>query len=297
MPGNKLNEFVMKADKASKTAQYMALFRALETARTPDDRIFTDPDAIRFLDPVLQFAARLSSLPPLRMLIEQYIQRKVPGALSSGVARTKYIDDILFKAMASGLRQVIILGAGFDTRALRLDFLQAVPVIEIDHPNTSYKKLKILADALHGNISYLQIDFNVQSLTQLSEKKSINYNIPTAIIWEGVTNYLSADAVDSTFAWIRKFARGSYVIFTYVHADLLTSPDKFFGGKKLLKGLAEIDERWTFGFRPGQLSAYLTKYNLELMEDLGAEEYRARYLPQRNQRGYEFYRTAYAVSY
>ncbi|HYC28246.1 MAG TPA: SAM-dependent methyltransferase, partial [Chitinophagaceae bacterium] len=131
----------MKADKASRTAQYMALFRALETNRQAGHRLFADPYAISFLDRRLRLTAHCTNIPALRNWISRIIQKKIPGALSSGIARTKHIDDVLRHAIKTGVAQLIILGAGYDTRALRLDFLQHIPVIEIDHPNTS--KLKV----------------------------------------------------------------------------------------------------------------------------------------------------------
>src|SRR5690349_11375240 len=114
----------MKIDKASRTAQYMALFRALETRRNQGDRLFTDPYAVHFLDRRLRIVARASKIPVLRSFIARTIQNKIPGAFSSGLARTKYIDELLQQNISGGTEQVLILGAGFDTRAMRLDFLK-----------------------------------------------------------------------------------------------------------------------------------------------------------------------------
>src|SRR6185369_4962379 len=130
----------MKADKASQTAQYMALFRALETTQPANKRLFIDPYAVSFLDGKLNWAARLSFL----SFVRNYVQNNI--------------------------QQVIILGAGFDTRALRLDYLSNIPVIEIDHPNTAQKKTSILKKTLGhlpNHIHYWQIDFNKESLQEL----------------------------------------------------------------------------------------------------------------------------------
>ena len=75
---------------------------------------------------------------------------------------------------------------------------------------------------------------------------------------------------------------------------MLTNPDSFLGGEKLLNDLEKIEERWTFGFVPDQLSGYLKKFDLLLLEDLGATEYRNKYLSGRSEKGYEFYRVAFA---
>jgi methyltransferase (TIGR00027 family) len=148
----------MKANTASLTAQYMALFRALETKRNKRNRLFSDPYAIHFLDRRLQTISKFSSLPFVRNGISKIIQRKMPGAYSSGLARTKYIDDLLRQTITNGAHHVIILGAGFDTRALRLDFLRGIPVTEIDHPATAGFKINILKKIngrLPENVRYL----------------------------------------------------------------------------------------------------------------------------------------------
>jgi methyltransferase (TIGR00027 family) len=287
----------MKADKASRTAQYMALFRALETKRPAGKRLFTDPFAAGFLDIKLQLVTRLMPVPGIHQYVYHTIQRKIPGALSSGIARTKYIDDLVQRSIDRGAKQLIILGAGFDTRALRLGCLQHIPVIEIDHPNTAALKLKVLKHKLGelpAHVRYLQIDFNTQSLDELATHHGIDFSLPTLFIWEGVTNYLVKAAIDNTFAFVQRFATGSAIIFTYVHQQVLDEPSAFTGGKKLLSDLESIQERWTFGFYPHELPAYMKTFGLTLTEDKGAAEYRQQYLPERTQPGYEFYRVAYA---
>jgi methyltransferase (TIGR00027 family) len=287
----------MKTEAASRTAQYMAFFRAMETARPQAERIFTDPYATAFLDAALKLAVTISALPFARKLIENYIQRRIPGAYSSGIARTGYIDDLLKQSVNSGIKQVVILGAGFDTRALRLDFMKSTPVIEIDHPNTAELKIKRLKEVLGSlpeNVKYYQIDFNKQSLQSMAEERQLNFSIPTTVIWEGVTNYLSVEAVNSTFRFIENFAPGSHVIFTYVNQLMLDKPDSYFGGAKLLHDLAAIEEHWTFGLNPESVPGFLKNFQLTLIEDFGAAEYRKRYLPQRQRKGYEFYRVAFA---
>lgn len=288
----------MKTDKTSRTAQYMALFRAMETELDSKDKLFSDPYAIHFLEAKLRFAARMFKYSIIRKYIRNKIQKKIPGAFSSAIARTKYIDDLLESTIAKGVKQVIILGAGFDTRALRLAFLESIPVIEIDHPNTSNFKTttyKNRIDQLPKNIEFYQIDFNKQSLEELAEQHNFDFTKPTTVIWEGVTNYLTEDAIKNTFGFIKKFTANSYVIFTYVHKEILENPGAFLGGEKLLKDLDKLEEKWTFGFHPEELTNYLKSFDLMLIEDMGATEYRSKYLPDRAEKGYEFYRVAIAV--
>ncbi len=286
----------MKEDKASRTAQYMALFRALETARPQGTRLFNDPYAISFLDKKLKRTTQLTRIPFVRALVHKIIHRKIPGALSSGLARTKYIDDLLLYAVNNGAEQVLILGAGFDTRGLRLGFLRDIPVIEIDHPNTSTHKVNVLKGLgkLPDNVIYHQLDFNKESLDDMLGWNPIDLKKSTAIIWEGVTNYLTASAIENVFRFLSRFSGGSYVIFTYVHRMVLDNPQSFYGAEKLLSDLEKIEERWTFGFRPEELKDYLNDFNWALLEDKSAVEYRRKYMPRNTEKGYEFYRVAFA---
>ena len=290
----------MKKDTASKTAQYMALYRALETRRPKNRRLFTDPYAIHFLDRGYRLACKLSSVPPVERLFYFLIQRRIPGALASGLARTRLIDDMLDLSIREGTRQVIILGAGFDSRNLRLASLQKLPVIEIDHPDTARRKLKILhahIPSLPSNTRYLSIDFNRQSLEELLRQEKVDLSIPTTLIWEGVTNYLQQEAIDAVFALAGRMAKGSSVIFTYIDKRVLEDPAAFFGAERLIRDLNGIEERWTFGFSPRELPSYLASHGMTLKEDAGAAEYRQQYLPERKSilKGYEFYRVARAI--
>jgi methyltransferase (TIGR00027 family) len=110
----------MKEGRASRTAEYMALFRALEATRSAGRRVFEDRFAAAFLSPQLRLVVGLSRVPGVGALVRAYIDRRWPGARTSAVARTRFIDDAAKEALGSGIEQVIILGAGFDARAYRI---------------------------------------------------------------------------------------------------------------------------------------------------------------------------------
>ena len=138
----------MKKDTPSRTAQYMALFRAIESVRSKNQRLFYDPYAVNFLDRGLKLVVKSSSIPLIGDITTKIIERQAPGAFSSGVARTRYIDDLLKKTIKNGVKQVIIFRAGFDTRSLRLNFLKNIPIIEIDHPDTAQFKIKVIDNSI-----------------------------------------------------------------------------------------------------------------------------------------------------
>ena len=96
----------------------MAFFRAIESARSPSKRLFDDSFAVGFLRPSLRVLVYLSEIPIFGGIVPWLIDTKwVAGACPVGVARTKLIDDKLTEAIKQGTKQVVILGAGYDTRA------------------------------------------------------------------------------------------------------------------------------------------------------------------------------------
>jgi methyltransferase (TIGR00027 family) len=279
----------------SQTAANMALIRALETAKPAEQRLFADPFAWRFL-PLWQRGLILATrFPPWRRMIEKIFDRKAPGARTSGASRTRLIDDWTCEAVRGGVEQVVIMGAGFDYRALRLKELRAASVLELDRSEMIVLKSRLLASAHAGHVLRVPIDF----LTDKPEDRLLEYGYSrrarALFIWEGVTNYLDEASVDAAFEMFARAAPGSRVIFTYVHVDAISGRFAAPGLANLLARLRRIGETWTFGFRPEAVPGYLARRGLRLVEDLGAAEYRARYWPPAKQpEGYEFYHAVLA---
>jgi methyltransferase (TIGR00027 family) len=289
----------MREGKASRTAEYVALFRAIESSLPAHRRLFEDPFARRFLRPSLAFVAALCRVPGAADFVSGFIDRRWAGARSSAVARTRFIDDALGAALARGIDQVVILGAGFDSRAYRLPGLKRVTVFEVDHPDTLARKRYVLRRAsIHvpSQVRFVGVDFNAADLDHVMAEAGYSKLVRTFILWEGVTNYLNEAAIDTTLRWCAQAATGAQVVFTYVDRAVVDDPRAFTGTERLFTTLKAAGEQWTFGLDPAHLASYLTQRGLELESDVGSVAYRARYLPQggRIMRGYEFYRIAVA---
>lgn len=287
----------MTADNSSKTAEYMALFRALESKRSSRTRLFSDPLATDFLRPSLKRAALLARFPGGATLVEKIADRRIPGARTSAIARTRLIDDLLAEGVGDEICQIVILGAGFDCRAYRLPVLNGRDVYEVDHPLTLDRKrtqLKKRFGKLLHNLHYVPIDFNRESLGSTLQQAGLKDSAKTVFLWEGVTNYLTAEAVDSVLRYVAGFPSGSRLIFTYVHSGILDGTVNFYGAERLLADVAELHEPWTFGMDPDEVSRYLRERGLCLMVDMGASEYRKRCFGSGadDMRGYEFYHVA-----
>lgn len=282
-------------DHASHTAAHVALFRALESAR-PTARLFDDPYAARFLPMTYRTIAWAAQWPPVRRHIEQYIDQRWPaGPRASAIVRTRFIDDLVLDAVTDGATQVVLLGAGYDSRAYRLPALATTPVIEIDHPATQQAKMRVVRARIpadrRAHVRFVPVDLSWQAL----DAAALDTAARTVVIWEGVTNYLTADAVDTTLRSLAgTLARGSRIVFTYVDRSGLDGSGGFAGLEEWHAEVRRRGEPWTFGFDPASLPSYLADRGLRLMLDLTARDAAARYLSPlgRNEPTAEFYRIA-----
>ncbi len=232
-----------------------------------------------------------------RRLAELLLDRNAPGARAAGIARTRWIDDETTAALQTAA-QLVLLGAGFDTRAYRLPSARRATTFELDRPETSLAKqaaLMAAAGPLPEDVRFVPIDFNRQSFAEVLHQAGFDPMRPACFIWEGVTNYLFAEAVDAVLREIRQAAAGSVLLFTYVHRAVLEQPQQFFGAEKLMCRLQSYGEPWTFGLDPEEIAAYLGSRGLRLMKDAGvAEVWQNAGRPPSAVHGYEFYRLASA---
>src|SRR3984957_3985000 len=267
----------MNGKRASRTAEYMAVFRAMESARREGPWLVVDPFAERFVGAGLRRAVSASRWGGFTALVNRYADWRLPGAQTSAIARTKLIDDALVETLREEVSQVVILGAGFDCRAYRLPAMEGAKVFEVDHPSTLARKLEVLLEILPEipeTVRSVEIDFNREMLPEVLARAGFQLSRPTVFLWEGVTNYLTAEAVDSVLRFVASCRGGSRIIFTYVDAGVLDGSARFEGGERLLKDVARLGEPWTFGIVPGELAEFLGWRGICLDGDWSAEEYR-----------------------
>lgn len=289
----------MREGHSSRTAEHNALFRALESSLPESKRLFEDPLARTFLTWPLSLVARLAAVPGLRELVPWFIDSRWPGVRSSVVARTRLVDDAIAASLGEHTEQLVILGAGFDSRAYRLPRLRGINVFEVDHPDTQASKRKALERALSvlpEHVRFVAIDFKQHDLESVMAAAGYRESARSFILWEGVTNYLTEAAVDATLRWCSRASPGSLLLFTYVHRDVLTRPGAFVGTQNLFASLEKVGEKLTFGIEPSVLPEFLARRGLSLEKDVGAAEYRELYFNEaaRVMRGHEFYRVALA---
>lgn len=284
---------------ASFTAQLMALQRAFEAARPVDSRLFDDALAPRFLSAPLRVAAGLAHVPRVGGAVPALYDLLWPGPRPSAVARTRLIDDTIRCAVERGVRRLVVLGAGFDTRPWRLSELAAVQVIEVDRRETQAAKRATLRRARQRveQVVFLPVDLERDDLVTAVAGTAFDRASTSLFVWEGVTNYLTAAAVDRTLRDVRALAAPcSEIVFTYVHQGVIDGSVSFPEGKRWMAGVAGFGEPWTFGLVPEALGGFLSARGFELVWEMSTAEAGERYFGPlgRYDRGSELYRVALA---
>ena len=195
--------------------------------------------------------------------------------------RTRHIDDVLGDSLAAGIDQIVLLGAGLDSRAYRFDALRRMRVFELDLPQTQeYKKGRVrdVLGSLPGHVLYVPIDFTTQDLAAVLDGAGYDATKKTLFIWEGVSMYIPEAAVDATLRTVtRKGASGSRIVFDYFLRSALDSSTSAL--REVSKLVAKVGEPFVFGVAGEDARAFVTARGLRVLSDFGSAELGKRYLP------------------
>jgi len=256
----------------SKTAVYVTAARALGS-KDPDPQV-RNPDylAIKFLGP--RERAVLPDIPmdALDLDFDSAMKQLGPHLLVAVMTyRTKRFDAALLDALQNGAGQVVVLGAGFDSRAYRFQSqLGNVRVMEVDYgPTQAYKKHRLgeILDVIPPNVSFVPMDFTKDDLLEQLRNAGYSERQKTFFLWEGVTYYLPESAVKNTLHFVRDHsASGSRIAFDYFGASnpSVNNP----------RGLyARWGEPVVFGFPNDRARGYVQQEGLGVLSDTQGLEY------------------------
>ena len=252
-------EIEMKSDELVREVMSLAFLRAIESYHSKKDRLFEDHLARRFLKFSWRALLELMRLPGVESLFLALGERQAPGTWGGLLCRIRYMDDTLSDALREGLEQVVILGAGSDTRAIRIPGIEKTHVFEVDHPTPQdWKKkcLKKMLGTLPSHITFVPMDFDRQSLEDEMAAAGFRTGARTFVICEGVTQYITADANDATFQYVSKTAPGSRIVFSYVHGGVIDGSRE--DAEKWISLAQSQGVPWIFGIDPGELEQYLS---------------------------------------
>jgi len=269
----------MHKDQSSLTAAGIAITRAVESERPAEERICYDPYARQFVP------AWLYGL--LRFFIKcGYAEWRGPGVNGYLMARERYIDEALQNFLNEGLRQLVILGAGYDSRPYRFDLPGRVRTFEVDHPATQADKLEKVQKIFGQTperVTYVPVDFNTQSLAECLLAAGYDPGRISLFIWQGVTMYLTPGAVEATLTFVVKnSAPGSAIVFDYVYQAALEGVQKQSEISNMRRYRFMTGEGLTFGIPQGAAEAFLREVGFREVKDVSTDDLKAAYFTGKN---------------
>jgi methyltransferase (TIGR00027 family) len=267
----------VKRKGPSKMAELIALHRVAESALPEGQRICYDPYAVHFVDPkILEFARKN---PEKTKAMREHYERLFPGLGNSIRARVRYFDDFVKAAIGEGLEQLVILGAGYDTRAYRIEGLNKIRVFEVDHPLTqSIKigKIKKIFGSLPEHVVYVPVDFESDDLGQKLLEKGYDNSRRTLFVMEGLVMYIPPKSVDETLSFIlNNSAKGSAVLFDYFLQSVVDGTCET--GKNMRDFAAQQGEPFLFGIEEGTVEAFLAERGFSKARNVTSEDYKKAY--------------------
>lgn len=270
----------MRKGEPSATAEANAAFRAAEAMRPPAERISYDPFARDFLG--LKFRIILGSR-LLTKIALWYAERIIPGAPTSVVARTRYMDDYLEACIDDGIEQLVLLGAGYDSRAYRFDKLKGrIRVFEVDHPDTQRAKTEKIEKIFGGRpdgVVYVPVDFGSDKLDVRLFESTYDRGLKTLFIWEGVTPYLIPEAVDETLEFVaRNSGKGSSIIFDYAFRPAVDGTSDQHDAQKWRRTFEQRGEPPRFGINQEDIDEFLTCRGFCQVKSVTVESLKTLYL-------------------
>lgn len=249
--------------KPSETAMIAAFARALAAKDNCDEIKGPDYLAEAFLTdearkPLADSASR-------KWAIQNLVTPPLYGYF---ICRTAYIDSVFKGALSEKFQQIVLLGAGYDTRAYRFaEMINHTHIFELDAVTTQNRKIEALKKAginIPDQVTYTSINFRHENLKESLTKSGYDKTLKTLFIWEGVTYYLEEEAIRNTFSFISTHSpEGSLVCFDFM-AEKLES--------------VIPSEPFRFWIKPAALEAYLSELGLDLAEHILPEEMEKRYL-------------------
>jgi methyltransferase (TIGR00027 family) len=259
----------MSDHKASHTAIGTAYLRAAHQLLDAQPRILNDPVALSLLGP--------GALQRIQNTANYYRTPESLALRTHVVLRSRFAEDRLAAAVLCGVTQYVILGAGFDTFALRQpSWAKALKIFEVDHSGTQAMKCSHLASAglaIPDNVVFANIDFEHESLHDGLLRYHVSMDEPTFFSWLGVTMYLKEDAIDAVLRSVAMFPMGSEIVLTF-------APPPGDSPSPLAQIVASYGEPWVSYFEPDELEARLLGAGFSKVEFLSPAEAEARYFRQ-----------------
>lgn len=267
------------AGPGSVTAMGVLLIRHSESRRPESERICYDPYAIYFINSeILEWAAKN---PEEVKTMQEQRERFLPGLDNTTRARVRYFDDFVKRSIEEGLGQLVILGAGYDTRDIRIEGARKINVFEVDHPATQavkIEKIKKIFGSLPDHVVYVPADLVIDDLGQRLLEKGYDVSKKTLFLMEGLLYYLPPKTVDEILSFIvRKSGKGSSILFDYFPESVVDGSSELEIGRNIRRYLAAMGEPLLFGIKEGTVETFLAERGFSQVRNVTTEDYKKAY--------------------
>lgn len=219
---------------------------------------------------------------PLRFIARAYLRAYIPGMYEWIYARTRHYDTLVLEAIEEGVTQIVILGAGYDTRGVRFrEQLDAVGgmVFELDHPATQQDKQQRAQGLDTSRITFVPIDFETTSVAEALEPTGFDPTQPALFFYEGVLMYLDEDGVKRTLTQVRQVAApGSRLSFDFCTERSTRGEDTSLGAQETYAHVRKKGEPLRWGAEPEQIPALLEAFELQTERVWQPEHFEEAYL-------------------
>jgi methyltransferase (TIGR00027 family) len=279
----------MENPAASRTALATSLMRAAHTRLDPNpliddtwgDRLVPESvrdmfrrDALARMNDEARSQAQISP----DAILDESLRRS--AAYPGVITRTRFTEDALQLAVARGIRQYVLIGAGFDSFALRRPaFAADLEIFEIDFPATQSLKIARIAGCgltLPASVHFIAADLSQETVAAALNRSSFRTGELSFFSWLGVTMYLTKPANRDTLKSIASCAPGtSELVFTYLDERVFDAQSASFGDME--QRVAALGEPFLSGFDPGTIALELENCGLQLLEDLTGSDVAAKY--------------------
>jgi methyltransferase (TIGR00027 family) len=264
----------VRAGEPSRTAFGVALLRAAHQL-LDEPIVLDDPIALSIVGPEAEAALRADPF-----VYNEPMSRALRAAL---VVRSRFAEDELARAVAAGVRQYVVLGAGLDTFAYRNPDT-ALQVYEVDHPSTQQWKRQLLRQAaipLPANLTFASVDFERCSIAQGLQEAGFRADCPACFSWLGVTMYLTEAAIMKTLSYVATLPGGSTISFDFRAPPSANNPIERAVAEVMAERLAAIGEPWISAFDPAAVCGQVAALGFDDVTAYEPDELNRRYLYRR----------------
>jgi len=293
-----MEQHISNRDRASKTAMMAAVHRYLSLFESNSDFSTQDDLAKLFIPGLWRF---LIGFTWFRRFLHKKLNIQVPGTYPYVIARARYFNEQFIHALNECVPQIVLLGSGYDTRAIRYQTQnQGSAVYELDTPALMKNKLAVFKRNdidLPDRLKLCPLLFGKDDLAAALKQAGFDPLLKTLFMWEGVTYYLTRSSVVETLSFIKDHApKGSTLVFDYFYQSFIDGNHGYYGAKEIAAAVQRVGEPFQFGINPEKLTSFLSDFGFKILSHYNSADLEQTYLSSRGEQLGEVYGFAACIT-